>query len=534
MNISKKSSYYLIALYLLLYFIINLNYLEIFPFIHSDEPWLSGLTRNMLETKSIFCTEAFFNLYPRYPHSIKVIFHLIQMPFILIFGYNIFSVRIISLIFSILTLIIFYRISIIILKNYTYGLLVTILFSLNIQFIYASHFARQEIIIVFFFMLCFSYYLSMNNNIIKSKNLCFKPHIILGILIGISIGIHPNSFIIAIVIGLLYVADILRKQKKLNNLIILITTTGIMGLLFVLLSYIGDSNFIKHYTSYGTTLGVTSSLLDKIVNLPEYYKKLYYGISGTYYIPSIKIYLIFFGIFFIISILYLFINFISYNKYKNNISFSQYMLLNLLICIVGINLGFIIIGRYNQTNIIFIFPFFYLLIFLLINKINLYYKRFAYLLIIFLIFITSYFSFKEIKPYTNYSYEKYLKELSVIEPSAKTIGNLNMEFHFQNGSLLDYRNLSYLKENNLSFSDYILLNKIEYIIYTEELDYIHRNPIWNILYGEDTYYEDMNNFIRENCTFIYEFKNSLYGVRIPRYMFDYNWSIKIYKVNLTS
>ena len=35
--------------YLLLYFAANLAFLCDFPFVHSDEAWLSGLTRNMME-----------------------------------------------------------------------------------------------------------------------------------------------------------------------------------------------------------------------------------------------------------------------------------------------------------------------------------------------------------------------------------------------------------------------------------------------------------------------------------------------------
>ena len=58
--------------YLLLFGVISLCFLESFPFVHSDESWLAGLSRAMLEEKSIRVTEPFFDARPRYPHGIKL------------------------------------------------------------------------------------------------------------------------------------------------------------------------------------------------------------------------------------------------------------------------------------------------------------------------------------------------------------------------------------------------------------------------------------------------------------------------------
>jgi hypothetical protein len=365
-------------------------------------------------------------------------------------------------------------------------------------------------------MLGFFHYLSPLGN--KKIN----PHILLGLIIGLSIGIHPNSFVIAVVFGLLYIIDVFHKIKKFNHLITLIMTTGLTALIFVILSFIGDADFITHYTNFGETLGVSSSFLDKILTIPYYYKKLYLGISGTYYTPPIQAYLIIFAIITIVSILYLL------GKKK---SFSGLTIIRLLTFIIGINIGFIIIGRYNQTNIIFIFPFFYLLTLVLICKIVDYRKELIICFMVISIILSSYYTFEEVRLYTPYNYDAYINELSVIPSDAKTLGNLNMEFYFDNDKLLDYRNLTFLEENNISFRDYIVTNNIEYIVYTEELDYIHRNPRWNVLYGNDHYYDEMNKYIEKNCTLIHEFSNPLYGIRIPRYMMEYDWKVKVYKIN---
>ena len=72
----------ILIILLFIYFLVNLSFLTHFPFIHSDESWLSGLSRNILETKNFSSTETFFDLYLRNPHAIKIIFHSIQIMFI--------------------------------------------------------------------------------------------------------------------------------------------------------------------------------------------------------------------------------------------------------------------------------------------------------------------------------------------------------------------------------------------------------------------------------------------------------------------
>jgi hypothetical protein len=43
----------LLLAYLTGYFFVNLTFLADYPFVHSDEAWLSGLTRNMMESGSL-------------------------------------------------------------------------------------------------------------------------------------------------------------------------------------------------------------------------------------------------------------------------------------------------------------------------------------------------------------------------------------------------------------------------------------------------------------------------------------------------
>ncbi len=129
---------------------------------HSDEAWLGGLSLEYLIQKSPFVTEPFFDLFPRSPHLLKLFFHGIQAIFIALFGYGLFPLRLISLIFGLIGLYIFYRILIQVKLRPDFALLGVLLLATNIQFIYATHFARQEIIL--FTLLVFSYYLVVENS----------------------------------------------------------------------------------------------------------------------------------------------------------------------------------------------------------------------------------------------------------------------------------------------------------------------------------------------------------------------------------
>ncbi|HLV09105.1 MAG TPA: 4-amino-4-deoxy-L-arabinose transferase, partial [Halanaerobiales bacterium] len=252
-------------------------------------------------------------------------------------------------------------------------------------------------------------------------------------------------------------------------------------------------------------------------NLEYFYKKLFYGISGTYYTPAVKFQFIIFFLGFVWSLLRL-----IFKKDKKNTP--------LLLLLVGINLAYIIIGRYNQTSIIFIFPVAYLLISSMISSFRGRQSHIiALLLIMFLAFNTGTALLRDINP----GYEDYLQEIgSVINKDERVLANLNADYYFQNGKLFDYRNLAYLEENNLSFEEYIRLNQIEYIIYPEEMDFIYNSrPVWNILYGNlFPYYQDMKEFLSKNCQLVHEFTDRNYGMRISRYIGQKEWKVKIYRV----
>jgi 4-amino-4-deoxy-L-arabinose transferase-like glycosyltransferase len=463
-----------------------------YPFMHSDESWISSLSRNVLENQSFKVTETVFDLYPRYPHAIKIIFQSIQILFLKFLGYNLFSFRIISLIFGCLSLLLFYKL-LLTKQNKNLALIYTIMLSFNIQFIYASHFARQEIILVFIELLAL--YLFINKKYLFSIIIC-----------GLSIGVHPNSFIIVSTIGFYYLVYLFNKKISFKTFLSFIIGIITSTVIFISISLKLDNNFFINYFNYGSSLMVDSNIIDKFKNFDDFYIKIYKMISATYYNPDIRIYFLLF----ILSIIYILIR---------KRTFDNLLLIG---SIIIINLAIVIIGRYNPTSIIFTFPLFYLL---LSNFKNKYF-------IILLLIISILNSCINIYPYINNDYKKYLNNISkFVDSDSKVLANLNTEYYFKNDSLLDYRNLYYLKDNNISFSEYIYQNNIEYIIYSEEMDFIYnRRPIWNIVYGNTFYYyDDMKYFLNNDCNLIGEFYDSVYSMRIVRYQ-NNKYFIKIYEV----
>jgi len=492
MKIKNKKLY----IFLTIYFFINLIFLTRFPFMHSDESWLSGLSRNIAENKSLAVTETFFNLAPRYPHAIKSIFHLGQVLFMYLFGYTLFTFRLISLLFSLISIYLFNIITQKTIKNNSF--MFTIIFALDIQFIYASHFARQEIIILALFLLAFNLVLS---NKIKSSAL----------ILGLAIGVHPNAFIISLAIGFYLIYLLIIQKTNLSKILQYIFILASFALVFVLISFYLDPDFINHYLSFGSQFEVTSSFTKKLLEFKNFYLKLYYQVSITYYNPYINVQLVIFTITFALSLL----------NFKDN--------LDLILIIIAINLAILIIGRFNPTSIVLMTPIFYLLLFRI-------YQQFTFkkIFLIFCLVFNIVNSLVNIYPYLSHSYDNYLTNLqSYLDPDSKVLANLNLEYYFDNNQLIDYRNLYYLKENNLTLNQYLENEQIGYIIYSQEMDLIYNTrPIYNDVYGNTYYYyQDLQDFIKNNCSYIGEFEDNLYSIRIVSHQFQENYQVRVYKIN---
>lgn len=536
----------IIHIILALFFIINLFILSSYPFVHSDEAWLSGLSRQMLESRSFSVTEPFFDLLSRNPHALKIFFHSLQILFMKIFGYRIFAFRLISLISAVISLYLFYKIANIITNSKILTLSAVLMLAIDIHFIYSSHMARQEIILVMIFLIAFYYLLNKEEKksgredalnadtlnkadkeyIIKnnSVNNSIKKDIILALILAAAIGIHPNSFTISLPFILIYSYNLVfNRRVSFKNYIAFGITLALSAVFFVYLSFQFDPNFISNYLSYGENLGVLNSISTKLDRLDYFYQKIFYRVSGSYYIPPVKVQFIIFAATAILTLFKIFVKRTKVDIY-------------LILSLIGINAAFILIGRYNQTGIIFIFPVFYLLILSSLKTFSDFNFKTAYTAALILLILISANTVIALKNDKFGSYQNYLNNIAkVVDSEDRVLANLNTDYYFERNKLFDYRNLAYLDENNLSFADYIEKNKIEYIIYPEEMDFIYNSrPQWNIMYGNlYPYYQDMKNFIENNTEKVYQFTDKTYAMRIVRYIGQKEWTVKIYRVKDT-
>ncbi len=513
---NRRTSPYYASGIILFYLIFHFLSLTGFPLMHSDEAWLSGLSRQIATTGNISSTEPFFDLKPRNPHALKIVFHGIQILFIQRFHYSLFSIRLVSLLFGFLTLFFLYKLALLILPSQNWALFTCLLVGIDAQFIYASHFGRQEIILLGI-MVWGCYYL-----IKHLPGHCIDHDFILGILTGASIGIHPNGAIIALLFTMIYGYYLIwNKNLKILHLCCFSLATAFFALLFIRLSYSFDPQFITHYLSYGEQqFKVLHPLSEKAHSLIRFYQNIYLQKTGTYYCPNLRPE---FFLFVLVSLCSLF----ELGKNKNSPEPSK--LSWIILAIIAINLGFIIIGRFNTTSIVFLFPFFYLLTAIILTTLPDKWRKMLSAIVVFFLLLNT---LANVIPPLKFSYSAYLKKVAaVVSPGTRVLASLNTEYYFQNGKLHDYRNLAYLRKNKLSLGDYIRQKRIQYIIYPEGLDFIYQNrPKWNGVYGQPYYYPEMQRFLKKHCRPVSRFSDPAYGIEIPAYAGKKNWQVTVYQV----
>jgi len=561
-----KKRYALYILAILIYLIVNLLTISKFPFVHSDETWLAGLSLTIKKAGTFQVTEPFFAVYPRQAHAIKSIFHWVQGTWMSVFGYGVVQVRLLSFIVSSLSLVMYFKFLSIKLNRaqnqiinkpsplkssqsmgasvHTSVLsswlpfLCTGLMALSIQFIYTSHLGRQEAFILFFMALA---YFLVDIHIVHQhypKALIYTC--VTGVITGLAIGFHPNSFLIACVVGSMLIYDALLNQRILPTLLYT-TLTGLIASIYVFISISWNRSFIADYGSYGQSQGISGSVMGKISAFPTFIHKLFNQISGTYYTPNIRLELILLGVLSVLSLVLL-----TYRWFVKRYH-TQELALPLL-GILGLSLGLVIIGRYNATSIVFYIPFIGLMAFGLmqtLNSMGAKTYKFQILLVILLISLSIKSGITicqyELEDYNDYTSEltkalsKDIKEDQTKSKSpSKVLVNLNAGFAFNPNTFLDYRDLGALTASetslNTSLETYLTDNSINYIVLSEEMDYIYRNPDpWDILYGPMDYYPHLLNIIEKEYDIIHTFESPQYGMRIVRYNDGYPWTIRVFK-----
>lgn len=476
--------------FLTLWFGGNLLFLDIFPFVHSDEPWLSGLTRTMLENRSLGITETFFDLKPRFPHAVKSLFHILQMPFLQLFGYHVFSFRLLSLLGGAGCLALFYTLAASFSGSRGAALLAAVLLGTDIQFVYASHFARQEILILLAMLACFA---------LLTRVPGIRRTAAAAVITGLCIGLHPNAFTVAAMCGVLLLAT---RPGWLP----VAAYTGIVALFGIAvtgLSLALDPDFFAHYSAYGSEFQISSPLAAKIRETGPYLQRLYYQVSGTYYTPDIRFQLLLFGALLPVSLI---------AAFRSGKRFALP-----LAAVFGIWAGMALVGRFSQPYIVFFFPFCYLLLTTLAGLPG---QKAGTACLLACLLLTGSLCAVQVRKVVSqpFTYTNYLANIAAaVPPGAGTIGNLNAGYQFADGALRDYRNLPYLKKLGISFADYAEKNNIEYVVVSDELYLLHeRRPVWNGIYGNINFLPELEDYLR-GCDLASAFTDNLYGVRVTRF-----------------
>ena len=510
-----------VYVFIVFYFLINLLFLDSFPFVHSDEAWLASLTRAIVCEKSFSAVEDFFLLTERHPHALKTVFHIMQIPFVSM-SFSAGSVRLLSLFFSLINLLIFYRLLSKNIRNRKIVFLTTLILAADIQYLYISRFARQEIIIMTV-MTAVLYLLS------NTDEASLKKTAAAAVLTGTAVSIHPNSFIIfTAAVFLMAGMTAVRPaccRNYLKSLILYISITALFALVFLLVSLIMDNNFFKNYLEFGSKHGVSDIFIIKIFKLKRFYFKMFNRISGTYFLPDVRFQLTLFAL--SSAVLLLFAIFSAENRKK---------VIPVLFFAAGINTGLLIIGKYSPPSFAFIFPSGWLITALaadssrIKNRIT---EKSAVILFALFLSFTLFNSYNEISEWTGCSYKRYMGNLSrVIEKEGRVFGPVNTAFYMKYGRLASYNDIEQFEEYGKSFKEYIEEFNIRYIIYSDELDIIYRErPLWNDLYGNIyPYYTEIKNFLDNYCIKRGEVYDSIYPVRIVDYMGREKYSVKIYEV----
>ncbi|MEG1942351.1 MAG: hypothetical protein RR049_00925, partial [Angelakisella sp.] len=308
-------------------------------------------------------------------------------------------------------------------------------------------------------------------------------------------------------------------------LLIYIAVTACFAAVFVAVSYSFDPHFIRDYLAYGQgEFELLVPLGEKAAGLGGFFSRLFRRESGTYYLPDIRFQLLLFPLSAVCCLAFA----LAMRKDKPE---AAERLFTLLGGGAGILAGMVLIGRYNQTGILLLFPIGWLMT---AFACKLFGERAEKLLLCGILAVVLGLSIYNIKPWLALpTYESYKEQLAAAVPKdARVLGNLNTDFYFDNDCLRDYRNLPFALQKG-SLEAYLEADKIEYILYSDELDYLYEHrPYYNVIYGNIMFRDELKRFCKESCTEVGQFQSVAYGARIMELVGDPRYgTVTVYAVN---
>lgn len=563
-----------------IYIIAHLATLAWFPFVHSDEGWLASLSRTMIVERDVAATEDFFVLTPRHPHAIKTLFHLLQIPFVAI-SFSVRSVRMLSLPAGLASLWFVYRIAQRLGGSRWHGIAAALPLAFDVQFIYASHFARQEILLIAWMLGAVWAAISLGDRTFRALRPIPAGSMgaVVGVIVAASIFVHPNSFIVALAVapwistapwsttGLsVGRPDHTTNQRWVAAIAGLVVYTAVLSVgagLAVAASYAMDPQFLRHYGEFGDAVGVGDSALMRLFRLRDFFVKLWTRRAGTYYLPPIRVQLVLLA-----SLTPIAAVAAVFGRTLGNSDSRRTRALRAValpaVSVVAVVAGLYIVGKYSPPSAVFLMPWLYLMVPLLVNAVFVQPTpatravRATTLVLLAMVATASLGEIAQWRPggVAGESYRVYIERVAgAIDRDAavmrdaggprvgRILANLNTAFAWAPDRLRVYRDLARLPHRESSTTEgaasgvlaaFVVDEGINYLVVpVDELDLIYdRRPLWNEVYGNpNRFYPELKAIIDSCGTVVDEFSAPVYGMRILYYQGRSIGRIRIYRLD---
>ncbi len=581
--------------YLVLWSVLNGLTLTVFPAVHSDEAWLAGLSRAYLDQASVTVTEPFFDLFPRQPHAFKMLFHVLQAGLIGLLGFNVFAVRLLSLLAALLTLVLVYyglarwtgR------RDLALGLMIAL--SLQPLFLTTAHLARQEsLILAVLAAAC-----AMLPQIQQPRQGFW-----FGLLLGGAALIHPNALFPAVIAGLVLLWNVLVGRLSLKTLLLLGAGLAVAGSLLVALSLWVSPGFLENYAEFGANLAVDAAPNQRGANLQQFLRQLWRQDNGTYWLPDVRGLLVVTVVLAVLGLAVRLSILLGVGRGRDALNSNQEsrspgvrLLETGLLGLGGFVLVLFVIGRFNPTSIVFVLvPLVWILggiACLGWRSVPLRLGRsIPQLLVVVAVLAGAVALPHDFGPFVRQRigtgvdpYQEYSAEIRDHLPDhAFVLGNLSAGFVLQQTAdyFYDLRNLTYVTDN-IGYSEhrfkgenydpndpsnaappphsgdaavsnqaaeaaspaveaavaaYLQGRGINTVIWYEEYDFILRNPDWWVLYeirpgrtADPAVLRALKAILEQQGELVHTFTAPVYGTRVVRYQGDYPWAVSLYRLD---
>ncbi len=366
-----------------------------------------------------------------------------------------------------------------------------------------------------------------------------KKGTVLGLVTAPGIFIHPNSFIIALSLGVMLIyRDVsgsdrrnVPLRQKARGWFLYAGILAVTAAAAVILSFYWDPEFLAHYKEFGDTHGVGLPLFLKLRRLPRFFYKMYIQAAGTYYLPPLK------GVFFAGGAALLL-------RPLLGLLTKTPRALETTISFLGLAAGLMLIGKYSPPSLLFFLPpaFFALTESLILTGRLIGRSRLPRIgaaaplvlgAVLFLLQAGS--TVQEVRQEGESGGEYHRYQLFLTEnipPGEPVLANLNTGFILDTRTVHPYRDLAFLEERGISVTEYLLKEGINYVVWPEEMEIIFaQRPVWNDLYGNlYPYYEELYDLFRRSTPTARGYF-PVYGMRIIPYQGRRGGAVTLFRLS---